>query len=369
MTDLRGLLEETPLDPDAELRAWRVVRAAHAERTPARRRVPFRAATLVAAVGAAIAAAALSPPGRAVVNAVRRSIGIEHAAPALFRLPAPGRLLVSGPSGAWVVSADGSSRRLGSYPQATWSPHALYVAVAAGDELAAVEPDGNPHWALARPGIELPAWGGTRTDTRVAYLSRGLLHAVGGDGRGDVVLGRAARVRPAWRPSHPEQLVLAWVTAAGRVVVGTPGRSPLWRSAPLDPLPRLLAWAPDGSRLAVATSTRLLLLDGRTGSSVGIPLRGIRALAYAPDGRLAVVRGRSVLLAGGDGPAHALFSAPGLLSGLAWSPDGRWLLTALPGADQWIFVQTRGGHRVLAVSNIRRELGGPVSLDGWAPGT
>ncbi|HET7566716.1 MAG TPA: hypothetical protein VFJ91_01885, partial [Gaiellaceae bacterium] len=167
---LRARLESAPLDADAEARAWELVRAAHAERTPARPRFRPRALVPVAAaaVVAAIAAAAFSPPGRAVVEAVRRTLGVEGAAPALFRLPAPGRILVSGAGGAWVVSADGTRRLLGRYPEAAWSPHALYVLAAGGGELSALAPDGSPRWKLARPGASLPAWGGTRTDTRVA---------------------------------------------------------------------------------------------------------------------------------------------------------------------------------------------------------
>jgi hypothetical protein len=364
-TRLRARLESTPLDADAEARAWAVVRAAHAERAPARRRVKLRVAIALATVGTALAAATLSPPGRAVVDAVRRSIGIEHSAPALFRLPAPGRLLVSGPGGSWIVAADGSKRLLGPYRQAAWSPHALYVAAATQNELAAVGPDGTVHWTIARPGVALPAWGGTRTDTRVAYLSHGRLHVVGGDGRGDRTIGPAAPVRPAWRPSHPEQFVLAWVNAAGRVVVGIPGRKPLWRSSVYSPRPRLLAWSPDGHRLAVATSTQLFLFEGAKGSSVGLSLRGIRSLAYARDGRLAVARGRSIELVDRSGSRRTIFSAPSALAGLAWSSDGRWLLTSLPKADQWVFV---GPHKVAAVSNIRTQFGGAASLDGWAPG-
>ena len=361
---LRSRLEALPLDQHAEERAWEIVRAAHAERAPARRR--FRAAPVLvlAAAGAAVAVAVLSPPGRAVVDAVRRSLGVQHAAPALFRLPTSGRVLASGAGGAWIVSGDGSKRLLGPYAQAAWSPHALYVLAAGGDELAAMEPDGTVHWTLARPGVSRVAWGGTRTNTRVAYLSGGRLHVVGGDGKGDLRLGAGAPVRPAWRPSHPEQLVLAWVTAAGRIVVGTPGKTPLWRSPRYLPRPRLLAWSPDGRTLAVATGIQLFLLNGRTGVSVGFALAGIRALAYAPDGRLAVERGRSLLLVGRDGARTTLFSAPSVLSGLAWSPNGRWLLTSLPRADQWVFV---GPHEVKAVSNVRGQFGGAVRLDGWAP--
>lgn len=361
---LRAQLEATPLDAGAERRAWGLVRAAYAERAAARRRPRLRLGVAVAALGTALGAAAFSPPGRAVVDAVRRSIGVEHAAPALFRLPAQGRLLVTSSTGSWVVAADGSKRRLGPYTQAAWSPHALYVAAATRNELAAVDPSGRVYWTIARPAISLPAWGGTRTDTRVAYLSHGRLHVVGGDGRGDRSLGHAARVRPAWRPSQPGAFVLAWVTSTGRVVVGVPGQAPLWRSAVYSPRPRLLAWAPDGTHLAVATSDQLLLFDGRTGAAVGLSVPGVRSLAYGPGGRLAVTRSRSIELVARDGSTRTLFSAPSRPTGLAWSPDGRWLLTSLPRSDQWVFV----GRRVLAVSNVRAQFGGATSLDGWAPG-
>jgi hypothetical protein len=90
----------------------------------------------------------------------------------------------------------------------------------------------------------------------------------------------------------------------------------------------------------------------------------VSALAYARNGRLAVLRDRAILEVGDEG-VSTLFSWPGRLSGLAWSPNGRFLLTSLPGADQWIFVS---GRRVLAVSHIAEQFGGVPSLDGWMPG-
>jgi len=357
--NVKQLLERVPADREAEERAWAVVRAAFEEREPVRRRVPRRGLVVAcAAVVVGVLAAALSPPGRAVVDAVRRSIGIEHAAPALFRLPAPGRLLVSGQGGAWVVSADGSKRRLGDYRSAAWSPHGLFVVAATRDAVAAVEPGtGDVHWSLARPRIAWPRWGGSRVDTRVAYLTAGRLHVVGGNGVGDRDLGVVAPVAPAWRPG--DRLQLAYVTRGDRVRLDGAWSSRRYAS------PRTLVWARDGRRLLLVTARRLVLLDPRDGRAQSIALAGVRAAAFSRDGRLALVRRNAVLLLDGE-RIRTLVSAPGALAGLAWSPDGRWLVTSLPGADQWLFVG--GGGRVLAVSHIARQLGGAVALDGWMPG-
>jgi hypothetical protein len=110
----------------AEERAWQVVRAAFEERppTPVRRRsrAPIVAALVVLA---AVAAAFASPPGQAVFERVRKAVGVSHAEPALFSLPAPGRLLVvsANGGGVWVVRDNGFKRRIGAYRDAQWSPH------------------------------------------------------------------------------------------------------------------------------------------------------------------------------------------------------------------------------------------------------
>lgn len=368
--EVKRLLEGVPADGEAEERAWRIVAASYAAREPAPARTPhLRPALVVAALAAAAAAAILSPPGRAVVDAVRRSIGIEHAAPALFRLPAPGRLLVSGAGGTWVVSADGSKRRLGDYGQASWSPHGLFVAAATANQLAAIEPSGRVHWTLARPHIGFPRWGGAHADTRIAYLTAGRLHVVAGDGTGDRApagLPPAAAVAPAWEPPGDEHVV-AYVTAHGRVVVLDADRGRVrWSSAAYAGA-RLLAWSPDGTRVALAAGRSVVLLDARSGRAVAVvPAAGVSALSFAPDGRLALQRRRAILVLAGS-RLRTVFAAPGRLAGLAWSPDGRWLLTALPGADQWVFVQAAGGRRVLGISHVASQFGGAPALEGWAP--
>ena len=244
-----ALLEQVPVDPDGGGAGVggrrRGVRASASGRTSARRRWPLAVPVVAVAV---VAAAAFSPPGRAVVDAVRRTIGVEHAAPALFRLPAPGRLLVSGAGGTWVVAADGSKRRLGDDGQASWSPHGLFVVVASGDTLAAVEPRARRRCAgRSRGRVSLfPRWGGSRADTRIAYLSAGRLRVVAGDGTGDVdARAAAARVAPAWQP---ERHVLAYATPRGGVaVVDVDSKAVLAVHAARGA--RELAWSPDGKQL------------------------------------------------------------------------------------------------------------------------
>ena len=72
---------------------------------------------LVAAVAAAVLlAAAISPPGRALVGSVRDAVTDEKVTtrPALTSLPAPGTLLVNSKNGPWIVSSTAPS--VGSAP-------------------------------------------------------------------------------------------------------------------------------------------------------------------------------------------------------------------------------------------------------------
>jgi hypothetical protein len=57
---------------------------------------------------------------------------------------------------------------------------------------------------------------------------------------------------------------------------------------------------------------------------------------------------------------EVLLSAPGRLRDLEWSPDGRSLLTAWPGADHWLVVRGRD------VSAVRHRFGDAARVRGWA---
>jgi hypothetical protein len=370
---LRRALEDLHLpSAETEERGWQMVRAAFAEREPVPRRIPVRPVLALALLGVLVAAVA-SPPGRAVLGSVREAIGVERAQPSLFALPAKGRLLVTSPAGAWVVADDGAKRLLGRYAEASWSPFGRFVIAARQHELVALEPDGTVRWQLARRNVRFPRWGGTRADTRIAYLTGSRLHVVAGDGTGDVDAGglpAAAAVAPAWQPGARH--IVAYVTTRGRVYLyAADGGAVVWRSAPFAGA-RQLTWSADGRRLILVTRDRLILFAaGRPEPLSVTTLPGMLGAAFDPAGRrVAVVRARDVLLLDADrlplrGRPERIFAGAGRLAGVAWAPDGRWLLVTWPDADQWVFMRSSGPHRLDAVSNVAEQFQGPASLAGW----
>jgi hypothetical protein len=373
-----------PDEQGAEERAWAVVRSAHEQRAPvARRRSYLRPAGGLAAAMVLVGVVVLSPAGATVGRLISRALGVQHAAPALFSLPAPGRLLVSGPGGTWTVDSDGSTRRIGAWTGASWSPHGLYLAVVGTDALAAVNLRGIPQWTLSRPKVSDPRWY-SPTGYRVAYLSGDDLRVVAGDGTGDRLLAAAvARVAPAWRPGHPYQL--AYLTARRRLVVrdGDTGAM-VWSANPGVAI-RELVWSADGERLLALSSkgVRVYAADGRLVWAQNP--RGDGAIvdgALSPDGHtVAVVTGT------GNGPAGVIVYnvtvrhpvprrvlAGAGLGQVAWSPDGRWVLISWPAANQWVFVRVLGPPRIAAVSRISQQFPGDPSarlprFEGWCCNT
>ena len=354
-----------------EDRAWEVVRRAFEEREPRRaRRAPLVAA-LAVAVAAAVVAAVFSPPGHAVFEKVREAVGVEHAAPALLSLPAPGKLLVLSAEhgGTWIVDADGARRRLGAWDYASWSPHGRYVVAADVKGLAAIDPEGRVHWTLPRNGVAWPAWEGTNVDTRIAYVAASGLRVVAGDGTNDRLLDAfAADEPPAWDPARLH--TLAYETGGDVVLQQADTRKVLWRTP--VPVYGRLVWSTDGARLAVVAPSRIVVLDAH-----GRSLRWVTTLsgelldaAFRPGTHELAVQARFTRAAGRrsevklvdvDHPGHArlLFAGPGVFGDLAWSPNGRWLLVDWPTANQWVFIH---GARVHAVANVAQQFPRPDHL-------
>ena len=322
---------DIPGEYEARRRTWDVVRAAYAEREP----VPWprRHARELAFAAAAVAvvAAAVTPPGRSVVNSVRdavgreKVVGVRNAQRELVVLPAPGRLLVQSRRGAWVVQHDGSRRLLGPYRYAAWSPHGKFVAgVLRRNTLVALEPNGRVHWEKPRPErLAYPRW--SFDGFRIAYFAGSTLRVVNGDGTGDRLIGPAdPGVAPAWRPATH---ALAYVARGSTKVVDADRRTPLPPQAG------------DEQRLRTAV---------RPG---GGPAAQVEALFR-----------RSAILVG----SRQVFAGAGRFRSLAWSPNGQWLAVSWPDADQLVFVRVSGKPRLVAVSDVERQFGSAPSIAGWS---
>lgn len=322
-----------------------------------------------------LAALALSPAGASVQRLITRALGERHASPALFSLPSPGRILISGPGGTWIAAADGSTRRLGLWAQASWSPRGLFVAVASADRLAAVDPHGTIRWTLARPAVSDPRWY-SPSGYRVAYLSAGTLRVVDGDGTDDRLLAAGvAHIAPAWQPGHPYELT--YVTRHGRLVVRDADTGRIGWSSNLGLEPRELMWSADGRRLLVlsARAARTYAADGHVISTIALPPRSSASDgALSPDGRQValVLGGNEVVVAptGSSAPAMRQLLAGRGVGQVSWSPDSRWVLVSWPAANQWVFVRVAGAPRVAAVSRIVQQFSsgaarGFPQLEGW----
>ena len=346
-----------PGEEEAEERSWEIVRAAYADRSPLPPPAVGRRLALAAAAGLALLAIVLSPAGAKVGDAIEDVLGIgaENASPTLRSLPAAGELLVESAQGPWIVREDGSKRLLGDWDEASWSPHGLFVAVARGRELAAVETDGDVRWTFPAPGVVRdPRWAGDVDNTRIAYRSGDDLRVIAGDGdpATDRLIARdVAPVAPVWRPIGYSKLgdpafVLFYRDHGGGVhaVDAETGsavpvhRSDFKRFPPSPAGSRDLALSPDGSRVAsvehVGAADRLTVIEGNDAST--------------------------------------LFSARGRLTAPTWSPDGRWLLIGWPAADQWLFFNADRPRRVERFGRISEQFDpggdGPApfpSVSGW----
>ena len=304
--------------------------------------------------------AALSPPGRAVFKSVREAVGIEHAEPALFSLPAPGKLLVvsADNGGVWLVRSNGFLRKLGTYSDAEWSPHGLYVIATEQNELVALDPHDGVRWKLARLHPSWPRWEGTMTDTRIAYIAASGLRVVAGDGTGDHLLDAyAGDVPPAWDPALVHTVAYY---SGGAIVLRSADGHLVWR-APITVTPSALEWASDGRYLAVVSSKKIVVIDrrGRVVRTISMLGAELRQATFRPSTHMlaVVVRaaGRSeVRVVDIDHPGHArlLFAGPGTFGDVEWSPAGTWLLVNWPDANQWVFIK---GKHVRAVANIRQQ--------------
>jgi len=333
-----------------------------------------RGAVVAPALAALLAVLVLSPAGAAVRDLIGDVFdqGVPNAEPALTRIPGGGRLAVDSARGPWVVQPDGSRRLLGDYREATWSPHGLFLAAAAGRTLTAVEPDGDPRWSLSAPArVHDPRW--SPDGLRIAYMAGNQLRVVDADGSDDRLVARPLRpIPPVWAPGGLPQL--AYVDPERRVIVRDTERGRTLLGAKALPAIDTLAWGGDGTlleasggRIRVRRLEALKLAPGlRLGAPREVHLTGrLLDVDLSPGaGTIAVLRAFGParrpraevdLIDRRGGKLRRLFRTPGHLGEIAWSPDAERLLISWPQADQWLFMPVSGRVRApQAVAGISR---------------
>jgi hypothetical protein len=354
---------EAPGETEAGERGRRLVLAALAERTPARRRRLLVPRIVWPVLAALLAAGAVAVAGQlrsgSSPRAVRTPFGVQVS---------DGVVLALGRGVASTVTALGRVRALGPASDGDLSPHGRNAVLASGSALVAVGvADGRVRWRVPANGrVSQPRWSVERTVPpccRVAYLAGGSLYAVGGDGRGAHLVARhALAVAPAWRPGGDGH-VLAFATPGAIRVEAADSRTPVWRVR-VSARPLALSWRPDGRALAALDSTGVTLY-GATGARLQRLRAGGDVLAggYAPAGdRLVVLRrdasGRSISLLqlGPRGSLRIVRRLPVTAVGdLRLSPDGRSALLVSRDNDEWIEIRLRDG-RVQRLRDVGKRL-------------
>ena len=316
----------------------------------------------------------------------RDAVGREPSQPALVELPAPGRLLVLSPEGAWVVKEDGSKRLLGAYEDASWSPRGLYVIATQGRQLVAIDPEsGEPRWSLSRTEpVSDPRWSGGGLDTRIAYRAGDTLHVVAGDGSPDsVVADGVAPLAPAWMPTRtslPTPTQRATCASSTRIRVGSSGAqgpsraSASWRSSgtglPSRPGRGFSSSAggrkhrSSGCQRVMSCSTRCCCPTAECSTRTTTPGR-TRPRCSARIARWPEPAGSCRTHGCSKARDGSRTSSP--------LPDLAWIAAGWPAADQFLFKSApRRLGKVDAVSNVTGEFspgGGtgafPIIL-GWA---
>jgi hypothetical protein len=408
---LTEALREAPIPTptDAEERGLRVVAAAFEQRPGeqghgAESRLPsLPRLALGLALATLVAALLLSPAGAAVRDWVDDAFtaSVPRPEPTLARVPGGGRLLVQTGEGPVVVQPDGSRRLLGDYEMASWSPHGLFVAAAKGRTLSALEPDGTPHWSItSSKRVAVPRW--SPSGERIAYRSGLDLRVIAGDGTEDRLLAGSiaagtspdarispAYVPPAWAPTGEDEL--AYVTGAARLRILDSETGAILAAAPALPGVTAFDWTDGGrkileasrgtvrlrpvwraghpSRPALGKARRLSLPPGATVNDAALAPQRSLVAASVTYWRKHGTYSEVLIYRPGRGP-QTLLSVPGSLWQVEWSPDGKRLLVAWPGANQWLFLPLgRGTGR--AIANISKAIapsGRPTSfpeLEGW----
>jgi Tol biopolymer transport system component len=174
----------------------------------------------------------------------------------------------------------------------------------------------------------------------------------------------------AW---SPDGSTIAYATSLVGFNLVRPGAS--YERIPGAPAPSLqsgsegLVWSPDGTRLAVTTEKAGVVVVRIDGSGKRTVLdRQPQHIAWSPDGRrLAFVDGHDVGVVSASGGAPLLVAGstrtPSFWSGLAWSPDGTLVAYTQGAGGGWYAVPADGSAIPPQSAHIDR-----LQVDGWIQG-
>ena len=309
-----------------------------------------------------------------VVDRVREAVGVEHAQPALFSLPAPGGCSSLG------RRRSGSSRRTARSgcsahtARQRWSPFGRFVvATRAQRARSARARRRRPLDARATGRVRSPRWTGTAQRHPDRYLDRtGLRHRRRRRHRRPRRGLRAASAPLAWRPG-PTSTRVRLRSAASRVRRADTSKRRLGGPRPGTPGPRTSARMVERRAAAAVLHPALLRVyesaaahrPGRPSARRRTPTRpSSRARTTSPyPGCRGARRSRA---RSGDG-SGAVQRRRELLRPVTWSPDGRWLLVGSPTPTSGSSCRPEGTPPIAAVANVSAQFRSQAfpRVEGW----
>lgn len=226
------------------------------------------------------------------------------------------------------------------------SPAGIYVVRADGSGERRI------YRALADDAPLTPSW--SPDGRRLAYVpgaSRGGVWAMRGDGtaRQRVTIGKGDALFPSWSPGGRWIAYSDLSTARSRLhdvyVVRASGSSPrrltTARADELHP-----AWSPNGKTIVFQRGPDLWRMSA-AGHDQRLLVRTAASPSWSPGGtHIAFVRGGDPWVMASDGTAqkHVAHLSKAQIA-VAWSPDGRWLVTAPLARGELTLVRADGSTR------------------------